>query len=112
MAADTSRVRARLVIVIVQVTLRALHGRMRAGQRKPGRRVIKSRARPRRRVVTLSTGLREAGLHVIRIRRALEVFQVAADAGGIRAGQVVVVVDVTLGARNRRVRARQRETCG
>ena len=49
---------------------------------------------------------------MIRIRRALEVFQMAADASGIRAGQVVVVVDVTLGARNRRVRARQREAGG
>jgi len=41
---------------------------------------------------------------VVWLRRALEIFKVAADARGVRAGQGVVVVDVTLRALHRRVR--------
>ena len=97
-AADAGRVRAGQVVVAVHVALGALHGGVRAGQREAGGRVIKVRARPGRRVVALRTGLREAGLHVIRTGRALEILQVAADAGGVRAGQVVIAIHVTLGA--------------
>ena len=38
--------------------------------------------------------------HVVRIRRVVEIFQVARDASG--AGQLVVVVDVAIGALPRR----------
>ena len=48
--------------------------------------------------MALLTGLREPGLHMVGLRRALEIFQVAADAGRVRAGQVVVVVHVALRA--------------
>jgi hypothetical protein len=43
--------------------------------------VIKGCARPRSRAVALFASLREPGLHVIRIRRALEVLQVTRNAG-------------------------------
>ena len=48
--------------------------------------MIEGRVRPRDRVVALLTSLREAGLHVIRIRRALEVLQVAIYASRVGTG--------------------------
>src|SRR6266550_3698908 len=78
-------------------------------QRETGSRVIEGRARPRRRVVALRAGLREAGLHVVRLRRALEIFQMTADASCIRAGQAVVAVHMALSALHRGMRSRQRE---
>jgi len=71
--------------------------------------VIKACACPRGRVVALLAGLRKSGLHMVGLRRALEIFQVAADAGGVRARQVVVAVHVALRALHTRVRAGQRE---
>ena len=65
-AADAGGIRARQVVVAIHVALRALHGRVRPGQREAGGRVIKGRAGPRRRVVALGTGLREAGTDVVR----------------------------------------------
>jgi len=109
-AADASRIRTREVVVVVDVALRALHGRMRARQREAGRGVVEIRVRPRGRVVTLLTGLREPGLYVVRTGRSLEILQVAVDARRLRVRHVVVVVDVALRARHRRVRAGQRET--
>jgi hypothetical protein len=53
--------------------------------------------------------LREARSHVVRIGGALEILQVTVDAGGVCVGQVVIVIDVTLGALHRGVRAGQRE---
>jgi hypothetical protein len=111
-AADASRVRAGQVVIAIHVALRALQGRVRAGQREARRRVIKGRIAPARGCVALLAGLREVGLHVIRVRRAVEIGQVAADAGGVRGGQVVVVIDVALGALQGRVRAGQREAGG
>jgi len=46
---------------------------------------------------------------VVGIRRGVEIFQVAADAGRVRCGQVVIVVDVALRALHGRVEAGQRE---
>ena len=60
--------------------------------------------------MALLTGLRKAGLHVVRVRGALIVLQVARHAGGHR--DVVIVVDVAVDALPRwdGVRPRQRET--
>src|SRR5262245_9301274 len=112
MAAHASRVRAGQVVVIVQVTLHALHGSMRASQGKASGRVVEVRSRPRRCIVTLLARLRESRLHVIGIRGALEVLQMAAHASRVRAGQVVVVVHVALHALRCCMSARQGETCG
>ena len=60
--------------------------------------------------MALIAGLREVSGHVVRIRRALKILQMAAYAG--RARQVVVVVDMAIGAQARRygVRSRQCES--
>ena len=77
-----------------------------------GRRVIKSGTRPTRGVVALGAILREAGLHMVRSRGALEVRLMAGDAR--RAGQAVSARRaersvMALGALQRDVRTRQRE---
>jgi hypothetical protein len=54
--------------------------------------------------VALVAGLREVRSHVVRIRRSLEILQVARHAGG--AAQVVVIVDVAIGTSARRYRMR------
>ena len=61
-------------------------------------------------VVARLASLRESAAHVVRIRGALEIFQVTGHAG--RAGQVVVVADVAIDALARRhgVRTRQNES--
>jgi len=111
-ATDTSRVRGRQVVIAIHVALRALQRRMRARQREACGRVVERRIPPRRSRVALLAGLREIRLHVIRIRGPLEILQVATDAGRVRAGQVVVVVDVALHALDAGVRSRQGESRG
>jgi len=110
-AIDASRVRACQVVVVIDVALRALHGGMGASQRESSRGVIKRSLRPRSGVVALLTSLRESRGHVVRVRRGLEIFQMAADTSRVRIRQVVVVVDVALRARHGRVSAGQRESC-
>jgi len=98
------------VVVVIDVTVGALarrHG-MRTAQREPGGAVVEGCIQPAGGVVTLLTGLREIRRHVIRIRRALEIFQVAGHAG--RARQVVIAVDVAVGALPRRNRMRAGES--
>jgi hypothetical protein len=109
MAAHASRVGAGQVVVAVHVALRALHGRVRSRQRKARGRVIESRTVPRSRGVALLASGRETGLHVIGIRGALEILQVARTA--IRRGTRKLTIDVTLRAGHIHVPAGQREFC-
>jgi len=111
-AADAGGVRAGQVVVVIHVALHALHAGVRAGQREARGRVIESSAGPRRGAMALLAGLREARRDVIRIRGALEIFQVAAHAGRIGAGQVVVAIHVALRALHAGVRTSQREARG
>jgi hypothetical protein len=60
--------------------------------------------------VTLLAAGREIGLYVIRIRGAVVIVLMAGDTCGICAGEVVIVVDVTLSAGQRSVRSCQRKT--
>ena len=106
-ATHASRVRAREVVVIVDVALHALHRCMRTRQRESGSRVVEGRARPRRGAMALLAGLGESSRDVVWIGGSLEVRQVAADAGRVRAGEVVVIVDVALHALHGGVCARQ-----
>ena len=99
------------VVVVVNVAIRTLarRNRVRAGQRESRLRVIKSCRLPSRSIVASVASLREASGHVIRVRRVVEILQVARDASG--AGQVVVIVDMAVRAlpRRHRVRAGQSE---
>lgn len=103
--------RAGQVVIVVNVTIGTLARRngVRSGQGKSGAVVVKSRVQPGRRVVALIACLGEVGRNVIRIGRALVVSQVATHARRIR--DVVVVVDVTVGALARwnGMHSRQRE---
>jgi len=74
--------------------------------------MVKGGIGPEDRVMTLLAGLRKAGLRVIGSGRALVILQVARDA--CRSCEVVVVVDVAVGAGSRRscMRAREHESRG
>lgn len=77
MATDTSRIGGRQVVVVVDVALRAHHSRVSAGQREPCRGMVKRSLCPRSRVVALLTSRRETRLNVIRVRGAVEIFDMA-----------------------------------
>ena len=100
MATDARR--AGDAIVIVDVTIAALARRdgMRAGQRESGLRVIEGRRLPCRRVVARLAGLFKSARNVVRVRAVLKILQMTRYAS--RAWQVVVVVDVAIGALPRR----------
>ena len=101
--------RAGQVVVVVGMAIAALarrHG-VRSGECEINHRVIKGRRSPRQGCVALRAIGGEVRRNVIRIRRALKIFQVAANAG--RAGQAVVVVDVTVDTLPRRYGVPTRE---
>ena len=102
----------RQIVISINVALAARHRSVCAGQREARRRVVKARSRPGRRVVALLTSLREAAAHVVRIRRPLEILQVARGAGRVGAGQVEIVVRVALLAGYSRVGPGQGEAAG
>ena len=90
------------IVVAVDVTISALARRngMGASQRESGFGVIEVRRRPGYRRVASLASLRESLLRVVRIICFLKILQVARDAGSL--SQVVVVVNVAIGARARR----------
>lgn len=89
-----------VVVRYVAVDALARWHRVRARQHEAGGRMIKRCAGPSSSVVTLLACLREAALNVVRIRRSLEIFQVARNAS--RNCDVVVVRYVTIDALARR----------
>ena len=98
------------VVVVVDMALRALHAGMGTRQGESGGRVIELRRCPGGGVVALIASLRKALLRVVRVSRALKIFQVTAYAAGV--GQLVVVINVTLRALHGCMRAGERKTNG
>ena len=111
-AADAGRIRNVVVVVNVTISTLARRHHMRTGQWESRLRVIEGCRLPTRGVVTNVASLRKSAGDMVGTRSALEVLQVAGHAG--RAGQVVVIVDVAVGAGSRwhRMQAGQRETGG
>ena len=104
----------RQVVVVVDMAVGALarRHRMPSRQREAGSAVVKRRTGPGAGGVALRTSLRKIRAHVIRIGGALEILQVTRNASRVR--QVVVVVDMAVGALawRHRVPSRQREASG
>ena len=100
------------VVVIVDMALTALRaGQVEPGQRPTGSGVIEFAVGPEHRVVTVLARGWETQLEVVNGSGGrVVVVLVAADASRVRAGQVVVVVDVALAALHGGVRAGQRES--
>ncbi len=97
----------REAVVVIEVALSAGDGRVGAGQRKAGGRVIERRAGPICRGMAQGAILRESRRRMRGIGRAVPIRSVAGIAGA--GGQSIVVVRVTLRAGDRDVRARQCE---
>ncbi len=111
-AADASRAVQRVIVVDVTIGTRTWWDCVHTGQLESGGVVVKRGVRPVGGVVTSLASLREVRARVIRIRGALEIFQVARDASC--AAQRVVAIHVAIGAltgRNR-VHAGKREARG
>ena len=88
------------IVIDVAVCTLPRRNRVRTRQRKTRFRMIESRRLPGCGGVAGFASLGESPAHVIRVRGSLEILQVTRHAG--RAGQVVVVVDVTVRALARR----------
>jgi len=90
-------------VVVVHMTIGAGHLRVESGQRKRCCVVVERAVRPQSGVVAYLAGCREAHPNVVyRCGRGVVVVQMARNTGGICARQIVVVIDVTVGAHARR----------
>jgi len=86
-------------VVVIYVTSRAGDSRVESGQRERGGAVVKLAVGPQRGVMAELAGRGEAYLDVVnRGGRRVVIVQVTGYAGGVRARQIVVVVDVAIGA--------------
>lgn len=110
-ARHTSRAPQTVVIANVAIDALSRRNRMRSGQHKTCTAVIERGVEPGACGVALFASLREACRGMIRIGRALEIFEVARHTSCAR--QVVVIVDVAVRAQPRRrgVPSGQRKTC-
>jgi len=99
-------------VVVVHVAISAGHGGVRAGQRESRRVVIEGSAGPVRRAVADIARRRETHRCVLRIICIVVIRLVARNASRVRVGQVVIAIGVATGARDCRMRPRQREAGG
>ena len=101
-ARNASRIRDVVIVIDVAVgTLTGRHG-VRSGQGKCGLRMVKRRRLPGRSRMAKFAGLGKSSRHVIGIFRTVEIGLVTIDTCG--AGQVVIVLLVTIRAHSRGVR--------
>ncbi len=103
-------VRRRRSLVAVRMALGASHRCMRARQREACRVMVKCDIRPVGCIMALGTICRKALLDVIRICCVIEILAMARVT--VSRWRSLVAVGVALGALNRRVSARKRETRG
>lgn len=96
-------------VAAIHVTLCAIDGTVRAAQRKSGEIVIELCRLPGIVAMTNPAIFGEISGKVIGIRRVLKIILMTREAIGRRAGETIV--EVTLIASGRRVRAKQRKTC-
>ena len=106
MARDTCRVRQ--IVVPIRVALAALQRSVRTRQGPTRGCMIKCCRRPRRCVVANLALLGEARRDVIRVVGSPKILQMATYASGV--ADVVVAIQVTLGALNARVRTSKRKS--
>ena len=101
-----------VITVDVAVSAGARRNRVQSSQREAGAGVIECCVHPVCGVVALVAGLREVRRDVIRVRRALEVLQVATDASCRIQSVIIVDVAISAGAWRHRVQASQGEPRG
>lgn len=94
-------------VIASDVAVRTRHRGVSAGQREYGLAVIEGRRLPGTSVMADFARLRESGLHVIRVRSAVEIFQVTRRAG--RAEARKHIVHMTIRTRHWDVSAGQRK---
>ena len=102
-------------VVVIYVTSSAGYSRMESRQRERGGVVVKLSVGPQRGVVAELAGRGEAYLDVVNRRGCrVVIVQVAGNACRVSACQIIVVVDVAIGAGPWRngVRVGQRKSCG
>lgn len=99
---------ARQTEIVIDMALRALRTRVRAGQRKSGRRMVETGPSPLHRSVARRAILRESSRHMVGRGGLLEIRQVAAHTRRVRQGEVVV--HVALHASDCGVRPGQRKS--
>ena len=90
------------VVIIVDMAVSALAGRdgVQASENESGGVVVERSIEPGSSVMALLAGLREVRADVIGIGRSLKILQMARHASG--SGEVVIVIDVAVGALARR----------
>jgi len=92
----------------LRMALVALHRHVKASQRKLCLRMVKRRSSPIRRRMALRAILQKSSRLVIRVIGSLKIAKMAADAGGWRTHELVVLM--ASDACHRRMRASQRKT--
>ena len=100
----------RKVIVVIDVAQGALRRRVRARQRPARRRMVELSICPQNCVVTAGAGRRKAQGNVVDRRLRVVVIRLVARYA-VCIGQFVIIVDVALRARRRRMEACQRPAC-
>lgn len=99
------------LVIVIDVALGTLKAGVSPGEGKACSCMVEASTVPGAGIVALLATLRETRLHVIGIGRFLIIRQVAGNTRRVRAGQVVIPIDVTLRTLETRMGAGQGESC-